>query len=132
MRTENMYGINNKRIDEVSMYVTTCVTHKPEMCIDLLTFSVQIGNNFALEPYSKSGQLCLDLLKFHYEDLEEIVTVGQGSFGVYGSRYIITKFAVEGHSPPHGLQKILGNLSELVTPPKKKSIKPLLHAETFD
>ena len=32
------------------------------------------------------------LLKFNYEDLEEIVTVGQGSFGVYGnaSRYIIT------------------------------------------
>ena len=52
MRTENMYGINIKRIDEVSMYVTTCVTHKPEVCIDLLTL-MQIVKNFALEPYSK-------------------------------------------------------------------------------
>ena len=26
----------------------------------------------------------IDLLKFNYEKLEEIVTVGQGSFGVYG------------------------------------------------
>ena len=49
-----MYGKNNKRIGVVCMYVTTCVTHKPEVCIDLLTLSVQIVNNFALEPYSKS------------------------------------------------------------------------------
>ena len=34
------------------MYVTTCVTNKPEVRIDLLTF-IQIVNNFALEPYSK-------------------------------------------------------------------------------
>ena len=34
------------------MYVTTSVTHKPEVRIDLLTF-MQIVNNFALEPYSK-------------------------------------------------------------------------------
>ena len=26
----------------------------------------------------------IDLLKFNFEDLEEIVAVGQGSFGVYG------------------------------------------------
>ena len=26
----------------------------------------------------------IDLLKFNYEDLEEIVTLGQDSFGVYG------------------------------------------------
>ena len=45
-----MYGINNKRIGVVRMYVTTCVTHKPEVCIDLLTFSLQI----VLESYSKS------------------------------------------------------------------------------
>ena len=81
----------------------TCVTHKPEVRIDLLTF-MQIVNHFALEPYSK---LCLfhnllamsakfprvskrafvpeisDLPKFNYEDLEEIVGAGQGSFGVY-------------------------------------------------
>ena len=25
----------------------------------------------------------IDLVKFNYEDLSEIVTVGQGSFGVY-------------------------------------------------
>ena len=36
------------------------------------------------------------------------------------SCYIITYFAVEGHSPPHELQNILGNLSELVTQAKKK------------
>ena len=49
-----MYGINNKRIGVVRMYVTTCLTHKPEVCIDLLTFSLQIVNNFAQEPSSKS------------------------------------------------------------------------------
>ena len=37
------------------MYVTTSVTHKPEVRIDLLNF-MQIVNNFALEQYSK---LCL-------------------------------------------------------------------------
>jgi len=50
--TKNMYGINNKSNGVVRMYVTTSVTHKPEVCIDLLTF-MQIVNNFALEPYSK-------------------------------------------------------------------------------
>ena len=50
-----MYGINNKSNGVVRMYVTTSVTHKPEVRIDLLTF-MQIVNNFALEPYSK---LCL-------------------------------------------------------------------------
>ena len=47
-----MYGINNKSNGVVCMYVTTSVTHKPEVGIDLLTF-IQIANNFALEPYSK-------------------------------------------------------------------------------
>ena len=86
-------------------YVTTSVNHKPEVRIDLLTF-MQIMNNFALEPYSK---LCsfityswiatpakfpcvserpivsgiIDLQKFNYEDLDEIVAGRQGSFGVY-------------------------------------------------
>ena len=46
-----MYGINNKNNGVVRMYVTTSVTHKPEVRIDLLTF-MQIVNNFALEPYS--------------------------------------------------------------------------------
>ena len=50
--TKNMYGINNKSNGVVGMYVTTSVTHKPEVCIDLLTF-MQIVNNFALELYSK-------------------------------------------------------------------------------
>ena len=36
----------------VRMKVTTSVTHKPEVHIDLLTI-IQIMNNFALEPYSK-------------------------------------------------------------------------------
>ena len=36
----------------VRMYVTTSVTHKPEVDIDLLTI-IQIMNNFALEQYSK-------------------------------------------------------------------------------
>ena len=36
----------------VRMYVTTFVTHKPEVRNDLLTF-MQIVNNFALEPISK-------------------------------------------------------------------------------
>ena len=63
-------------------------------------------NNFALEPYSKlcsfhilfvNRNVCqismrleeancagiIDLPKFNYEDLEEIVAGGQGSFGVY-------------------------------------------------
>ena len=84
------------------MYVTTSVTNKPEVRIDLLTL-MQIVNNFALEPYSK---LCsfhklfamsakfpcvskrqtvpgiIDLPKFNYQDLEEIAAGGQGSFGV--------------------------------------------------
>ena len=47
-----MYGINNKSNGVVRMYVTTSVTHKPEVRIDLLTF-MQIVNNFGLEPYSK-------------------------------------------------------------------------------
>ena len=51
--TENIYGINNKMNGVVCMYVTTCVTHKQVVCIDLLTF-MQIVNNFVLEPYSKS------------------------------------------------------------------------------
>ena len=36
----------------VRMYVTTSVTHKPEVCIDVSTF-MQIVNNFVLEPCSK-------------------------------------------------------------------------------
>ena len=47
-----MNGINNNNNGVVHMYVTTSVTHKPEVGIDLLTF-MQIVNNFALEPYSK-------------------------------------------------------------------------------
>ena len=47
-----MYGINNKSNGVVRMYVTTSVTHKAEVRIDLLTF-MQIVNNSALEPYSK-------------------------------------------------------------------------------
>ena len=50
--TKNMYGINNNSSGVVLMYVTTSVTHKHEVHIDLLTF-IQIVNNFALEPYSK-------------------------------------------------------------------------------
>jgi len=47
--TKYMHGIEN---GVVRLYETTSVTHKPEVRIDLLTF-MQIGNNFALEPYSK-------------------------------------------------------------------------------
>ena len=47
-----MYGINNKSNGVVRMCVTTSVTHKPGVLIDLLTF-MQIVNNFALEPYLK-------------------------------------------------------------------------------
>ena len=43
-----MYGIKNNSSGVVRMYVTTCVTQKPEVRIDLLTF-IQIANNFALE-----------------------------------------------------------------------------------
>ena len=50
--TKNMYGINNKSNGVVRMYLTTSVTHKPEVRIDLLTF-MQIVNNFTLEPYLK-------------------------------------------------------------------------------
>ena len=49
--TQNMYGIKAGN-GVVHMYVTTSVTHKPEVHIDPLTF-IQIVNNFALEPYSK-------------------------------------------------------------------------------
>ena len=76
----------------------------------------------------------IDLPKFNNEDWEEIVTVRSPSdwllsqsdrvhleFMGNASRYIITKFAVEGNSPPHELQIILGNLSELVTQPKKNA-----------
>ena len=47
-----MYLINNKSNGVVRLYVTTSVTHKLGVGIDLLTF-LQIVNNFALEPYSK-------------------------------------------------------------------------------
>ena len=47
-----MYGINNKSNGVVRMCVTTSVTHKPGVRIDLLTF-MQIVNNFAMEPYLK-------------------------------------------------------------------------------
>ena len=50
--TKSMYGINDKCNGVMRMYVTTSVTHKPEVRIDLLTF-MQIVNYFALEPYSK-------------------------------------------------------------------------------
>ena len=53
--TKNTYGINNNSSGVVDMYVTTSVSHKPEVRIALLTF-IQIVNNFALELYSK---LCL-------------------------------------------------------------------------
>ena len=46
--TKNMYGINNKSNGVVRMYVTTLVTHKLEVRIDLLTF-MQIMKYFALE-----------------------------------------------------------------------------------
>ena len=49
---KNVYGINNKSNGVVRMYVTTSVTHKPEVRIDLLTF-MHIVNNVALEPFSK-------------------------------------------------------------------------------
>ena len=45
--TKNKYGIKNKSDGVVRMYVTSSVTHKPEMRIDLLTF-MQIVNDFAL------------------------------------------------------------------------------------
>ena len=52
--TKNMYGINNESNGVVRRYVTTSVTHKPEVRIDLLTvIQIQIVNNFALEPYLK-------------------------------------------------------------------------------
>ena len=76
----------------------------------------------------------IDLPKFNYEDLEEIVTVRSPSHGLLlqldrvhlefmgnASRYIIRQFTVEGYSPPHELQNILRNLSELVTQAKKKA-----------
>ena len=44
-----MNGVNNKSNRVVRMYVTTSVTHKPEVRM----ISMQIVNNFALEPYSK-------------------------------------------------------------------------------
>ena len=50
--TKNIYGINNKSNGVVRTYVTTSVTHKLGVRIDLLTF-VQILNDFAVEPYSK-------------------------------------------------------------------------------
>ena len=97
------------------MYVTTSVTHKPEVRIDLLTF-MQVVNNFALERYSKlcsfhnlsvNRYVCklpcvskrlivpgiIDLPQFSYEDLEEIVADGQGSFHIgNASRYIHTHY----------------------------------------
>ena len=50
--TKNMNGNNTKSNGAVRMYVTTSVTYKPGVRIDLLTF-MQIVNNFALESYSK-------------------------------------------------------------------------------
>ena len=87
------------------MYVTTSVTHKPEVRINLLTF-IQIVDNFALDRIQSYAHFItyswiampakfpcvskrpivpgiVDLPKFNYEDLEEIVACGQGSFGVY-------------------------------------------------
>ena len=52
--SKNKYGIHNKSNGVVRMYVTTFVTHKPEVRIDLLTLK-EIANKFALEPYSKLG-----------------------------------------------------------------------------
>ena len=85
--TKNMYGINNESNSVVRMYVTTSVTHKPEVRVEMLTF-MQIVNNFGLEPYvcvSKRPIVpgVIDFPKFSYEDMEEIVAGGQGSFGVY-------------------------------------------------
>ena len=42
--TKNMYGVNNRSNGVVRMYVTTSVTHKPEMRTDLLTFMQIVGN----------------------------------------------------------------------------------------
>ena len=50
--TKHMYGINNKDNGVARIYVTTSVTLKPEVRMDLLTF-MQIVINFALQPYSK-------------------------------------------------------------------------------
>ena len=47
-----VHFIADKSNGVVRMYVTTSVTHKTEVRIDLLTF-MQIVNNFALEPISK-------------------------------------------------------------------------------
>ena len=52
---------------------------------------MQIVNNFGLEPSAKFSWVSkspivpgiIDLPKFNYEDLEEIVAGGQGSLGVY-------------------------------------------------
>ena len=55
--TKNMCGINNKSNGVVRMYITTSVTYKSEVRIDLLTL-VQIVNNFVLEP-------CPKLCSFH-------------------------------------------------------------------
>ena len=50
--TKNMYGIYKTSNGVERVHVTTSITNKPEVLIDLLTF-MQIVNNFALEPYSK-------------------------------------------------------------------------------
>ena len=47
--TKNMNGVNNKSSRVVRMYVTTSVIRKPEVRM----ISMQIVNNFALEPYIK-------------------------------------------------------------------------------
>ena len=72
--TKNMCGINNKSNGVVRMYITTSVTYKSEVRIDLLTL-VQIVNNFVLEPYSKlcsfhnlfvNGNVCQ--VSMHFEE----------------------------------------------------------------
>ena len=60
--TKNMYGINNKSNGVERVHVTTSITNKPEVLINLLTF-MQIVNNFALEPYSKLEQFSNDCRK---------------------------------------------------------------------
>ena len=70
--TKNMCGINNKGNGVVRMYITTSVTYKSEVRIDLLTL-VQIVNNFVLEPFSKlcsfhnlfvNGNVCQVSMRF--------------------------------------------------------------------
>ena len=86
--TKNMNGINNKGNGVVLRHPLSL--NRECVLICLVTF-MQIVNNFALEPSAKFTWVSkspivpgiIDLPKFNYEDLEEIVAGGQGSLGVY-------------------------------------------------